>query len=72
MDKSEKESIKKRRKHMKDEIQIAWSIWNLISRLNDLLWDRYEDQFVQQYLNENELLYRGSLTDHMDIDDTWP
>jgi len=72
MDKSEKESIKKRRKHMKDEIQTAWIIWNLISRLNDLLWDRYEDQFVQQYLNENEVLYRGSLTDHMDFDDTWP
>ena len=57
---------------MKDEIQTAWIIWNLISRLNDLLWDRYEDQFVQQYLNENEVLYRGSLTDHMDCDDTWP
>ena len=57
---------------MKDEIQIAWIIWNLTSRLNDLLWDRYEDQFVRQNLNENEVLYRGSLTDHMDIDDTWP
>ncbi len=55
-----------------NEIQLAWNIWILIAKLNDLLWDRYEDQFAQQHLKEEELLYRGSLTDHMGIDDTWP
>jgi hypothetical protein len=27
------------------EIQTAWEIWMLINRLNDLLWDRYEEDF---------------------------
>jgi hypothetical protein len=27
------------------EIQTAWQIWMLINRLNDLLWERYEDDF---------------------------
>ena len=41
---------------MKDqkEIQIAWEIWNLIEKLNDLLWDRYEDDFIKIYLREEE------------------
>jgi hypothetical protein len=32
---------------MKDEkeIQTAWEIWILINRLNDLLWERYEEDF---------------------------
>jgi len=41
---------------MKDqkEIQIAWEIWNLIEKLNNLLWDRYEDDFIEIYLREEE------------------
>jgi len=27
------------------EIQIAWEIWILINRLNDLLLERYEEDF---------------------------
>ena len=27
------------------EIQTAWEILNLTERLNQLLWDRYEDDF---------------------------
>ena len=33
-----------------EEIGIAWTIWNLIARLNDLIWDRYEDEFVKRYI----------------------
>jgi hypothetical protein len=29
------------------EIKVAWEIWNLISRLNDLIWDSYEDDFME-------------------------
>jgi len=34
---------------MKDEkeIQTAWEILNLIEKLDQLLWDRYEDDFIE-------------------------
>ncbi len=28
------------------EIEIAWEIWHLIARLNDLIWDLYENEFM--------------------------
>jgi hypothetical protein len=36
------------------ENQIAWEIWNLIERPNNLLWDRHEDDFIDIYLKEEE------------------
>ena len=41
---------------MKDqkEIQIALEIWNLINKLGDLLWDRYEEEFLEIYLKEED------------------
>ena len=48
--------------NMKDErqIKLIWNICNLISELNDLLWDHYEEEFFEH----EELIYRGRLTDH--------
>jgi DNA polymerase IIIc chi subunit len=56
---------------MKDENEIilAWKIWHLISQLNDLIWDYYEDEFIQHHLQETNVQYRGSLTDYMSLDD---
>ena len=53
--------------NMKEErqIKLIWNICNLISELNDLLWDHYEEEFLEH----EELIYRGRLTDHMSIDD---
>jgi hypothetical protein len=28
------------------EVEIAWEICHLISRLNDLIWDLYENEFM--------------------------
>jgi hypothetical protein len=28
------------------EIKLAWEIWHLIARLNDLIWDLYENEFI--------------------------
>ena len=44
---------------MKDqkEIRIALEIWNLINKLSDLLWDRYEEDFLDIYLKEEEDKY---------------
>jgi hypothetical protein len=41
---------------MKDqkEIQIAWETLNLIEKLNNLLWNRYEQDFIEIYLREEE------------------
>lgn len=29
------------------EVKIAWLIWNLLYHLNDRLWDRYEQEFLE-------------------------
>ncbi len=36
------------------EVQIALEIWNLINKLNDLLWNRYEEEFLKIYLKEED------------------
>lgn len=51
------------------EIRLAWEIWHLISRLNDVIWDFYEDEFIDLNLKESDLLDRGNWTDHMGLDD---
>ena len=35
------------------EAQIAWILWNLHDRLNDLLWNRYEKEFIDWAMDEN-------------------
>jgi len=35
------------------EAQIAWILWNLHERLNNLLWDRYEKEFLDWAMDEN-------------------
>jgi hypothetical protein len=44
------------RKKMKDqkEVRIALEIWNLINKLGDLLWNRYEEEFLEIYLKEED------------------
>ena len=53
----------------KNEIRLAWKIWHLISRLNDLIWDYYEDEFMKIHRQYTDVLYRGSLNDYMERDD---
>jgi hypothetical protein len=36
------------------EIQTAWEIWYLINQLSDLLWDRYEKEFPEFDLQQQE------------------
>ena len=54
---------------MEDEkhLELAWKICNLISELNDLLWDHYEERFIEQ--QKEEVIYTENLTDHLDNDD---
>ena len=43
---------------MKDgkEVQIAWEMLNLIEKLDQLLWDRYEDDFIEIDLQHDPCL----------------
>ena len=36
-----------------DEARLAWKTWNLIDELLQLLWDLYEEQFLQFIQEEN-------------------
>ncbi len=36
------------------EAQIAWILWNLHDRLNDLLWNRYEKEFLDWVMDGKE------------------
>ncbi|MHC4459221.1 MAG: hypothetical protein ACYS0I_19440, partial [Planctomycetota bacterium] len=29
---------------------LAWNMWNLIEKLSELLWDRYDNEFIERYL----------------------
>jgi len=48
---------------MKDqnEIQVALQIWDLINTLNELLWDRYEKEFLEILLKEEDDKFLRSL-----------
>ncbi len=35
------------------DAQIAWILWNLHERLNELLWARYEKEFLDWVMDEN-------------------
>jgi hypothetical protein len=39
------------------EPQLAWAIWQGLAKLSDLLWDRYEEDFLK--LAEEERVRRG-------------
>ena len=39
--------------HPKEEVQIAFVIWEVLSQLETLLWDRYFDEF-NTIMNERE------------------
>ena len=38
-------------------IEAAWEISNLMNKLNDLIWDQYEDAFIDRYMKEQEKKY---------------
>ena len=36
------------------EARLAWILWSLHERLNDLLWERYEREFLDFILQEEQ------------------
>jgi hypothetical protein len=45
------------------EAQIAWILYNLHERLNSLLWDLYEKEFLDWVMDEN---YRREMERRME------
>ncbi|MBW1692021.1 MAG: hypothetical protein JRJ70_14980 [Deltaproteobacteria bacterium] len=40
-----------------EEIRIAWSLWHLMARLSELIWHRYEREFIERYVSVEEEHY---------------
>jgi hypothetical protein len=40
-----------------EEIKTAWTLWHLMERLNELIWDQYEEEFIERYLKQEEEKY---------------
>jgi hypothetical protein len=38
-----------------NEVKIAWVIWSLLFHLNDRLWDRYEEEFLEIISRQDEM-----------------
>jgi len=54
------------------EAQLAWDLWNLIEKLNDLLWDRYQHQFIDYLMKDEEQIYWNTLADNQQDGDNDP
>lgn len=37
-----------------DEVRVAWILWQVLVDFTNLLWDRYEKDFIDRCLNEEE------------------
>ena len=53
-----------------EEIQTAWAIWHLMARLNELIWNQYENEFIEQHLKLEEEKYWHSQSDEDPLWDT--
>jgi hypothetical protein len=40
-----------------EEIKTAWTLWHLMLRLNELIWNQYENEFIERYLKLEEEKY---------------
>ena len=49
--------------NIQEEIQTAWTLWHLMARLNELIWNRYENEFIEQYLKLEEEKYGQEQSD---------
>lgn len=44
---------------MKKEIEInmAWTVWNLLENLKDKIWEQYEKDFLEIIMSEDEMTF---------------
>jgi len=53
-----------------EEIHTAWTIWHLMARLNQLIWNQYENEFIEQHLKLEEEKHSQSQLDEDPLWDT--
>ena len=54
------------------EAKLAWMIWQALEKLNSLLWDHYEKDFLSFALQEDEQECKASPSDSEQIDASSP
>ena len=54
------------------EAKLAWMIWQALEKLNSLLWDHYEKDFLSFALQEEEQEYKTTLSHMEPIDGSSP
>ena len=43
--------------HTDEELQTAWNLFNLLEKLSNILFDRYQDYLMERHLDEETILY---------------
>lgn len=54
------------------EAKLAWMIWQALEKLNGLLWDHYEKDFLSFALQEEDQECKTTLLDMEQIDGSSP
>jgi len=54
------------------EAKLAWMIWQALEKLNGLLWDQYEKDFLSFALQEEDQDPKSTISDREQIDGSFP
>ena len=46
-----------------EEIKTAWTLWHLMARLNEVIWNQYENEFIERSLKLKEEKYGEAQSD---------
>ena len=53
------------------ESKLAWILWNALQQLSNLLWDRYDNDFVSFAMEENDQQWLSTLSDTDPINESF-
>jgi hypothetical protein len=54
------------------EAKLAWVIWQALEKLNSLLWDRYQKDFLSLATENEKLDHPSTDSDTEPIDESFP
>jgi hypothetical protein len=53
------------------EAKLAWAIWQALEKLNSLLWDRYQKDFLSLAMEEEDQAWESNTSDTGEEDYDW-